>query len=113
MEFQAEWDGHGGKDDERTEDVDGPAGAPGDVVAGIFCAAEEKESGNGDIDGEYDCKNVSKALARIRPEPVRGTEFYGDPDGGENEKILPTAWSGALCGGEKQQRKKNEGGDDS
>jgi len=42
---------------------------------------------------------------------VRGAEFYGNPDGDEDEKILPCAGGGGLCAGEKGHGKKDECGD--
>lgn len=42
---------------------------------------------------------------------MRGAELYGDPDGDEDEEVLPDAWGGALRGGEHGERKKDKYGD--
>lgn len=50
VDFQTERNDYAGDEDERAEDVEGPVGAPGDVVADAFAAAEEKKSCDGDVD---------------------------------------------------------------
>ncbi len=47
----------------------------------------------------------------IGPEPVRGAEFYGDPDDDEDEEVLPGTGGGGVCAGEKSEGKKDECGD--
>ncbi len=110
VDFQAKRNDDAGDEDERAEDVEGPVGAPGDVVADAFAAAEEEKSCDGDVDGEHNGKDVSEPSAGVRPKPLRGAEFYGDPDSDEDEKVLPRAGCGGFCGGEKRQGKKDECG---
>jgi hypothetical protein len=45
------------------------------------------------------------------PQPVRGAEFYGGPDRGEDAEILPSARRGGLRSRKKRQRKKDEESD--
>ena len=77
-------------------------GAPADCVADIFGTAEEKKSGDGDVDGEHDGEDVGEAPTGVGPEPVRGAELYGHPDGDEDEEVLPGARCGGWCSGEKR-----------
>ena len=89
MEFQPEWYGDAGEDDERAENMNCPTRAPADGIADSFGTAEEKKAGDGDVDGGDDGEDVSEMSAGIRPEPVRGAELYRNPDRGKSEEILP------------------------
>src|SRR5258707_1661109 len=110
MDFQTERNDDAGDENERAESVQRPVGASADVVADSFSAAEEDKSGNGDVDGEHHGEDVGQPGVGIGPKPVRGAEFYGGPDGDEDEEVLPGARCGRLCGGEEREWEKNECG---
>ena len=89
VEFQPEWDGDAGEDDERTENMECPTWAPANGIADSFGTAEEKKSGDGDVDSGDDSEDISEVPARIWPELVRGSELYSHPDSCERREILP------------------------
>ena len=89
VEFQPEWYGDAGEDDERAENMNCPTRAPADGIADSFGTAEEKKSGDGDVDSGDDGEDIGEAPARIWPEPVRGSELYSHPDSCERREILP------------------------
>ncbi len=122
MHSNAKWYRQCPERKEAGQNKKSPAATPPDVVAAAGDFADEEESGKSDIHAEKHGENVSEALIRVRPEPVRRRsagkpvrrgKFHGHPDSGNGEVILPSADGLALGRGGQRERNEDYAGDGS